>query len=107
MKGVNHRGFPRPNLGPIIGLYPIKKNGQKLPKIVYIIPNFLALHFGENFMKIRTKIQKLKLHENLHEKCECTFSFTFLCKFSPSFSYGPLKQQICDSFTLLYFLYGL
>ena len=26
--------------------------------MVYIIPNFLVLHFGENFMKIRTKITK-------------------------------------------------
>ena len=25
---------------------------QKLLKMVYIIPNFLVLHFGENFMKI-------------------------------------------------------
>ena len=32
------------------------KNEQKLPKMVYIIPNFLVLHFGENFMKIWTKI---------------------------------------------------
>ena len=28
------------------------KNEQKLPKMVYIIPNFLFLHFGANFMKI-------------------------------------------------------
>ena len=32
---------------------------QKLPKVVYIIPNYLVLQFGENFMKIRTKIAKL------------------------------------------------
>ena len=43
------------------------KNEQKLPKMVYIIPNFLVLHFGENFMKIRTKIAKLQMHENLHK----------------------------------------
>ena len=42
------------------------KNEQKLPKMVIIIPNFLVLHFGENFMKIRTKIAKLQMHENLH-----------------------------------------
>ena len=52
------KGFPRPDLGPNIGPFPIK-NEQKLPKIVNIIPNFLVLHFGENFMKIRTKIAKL------------------------------------------------
>ena len=39
------------------------KNEQKLPKMMYIIPNFLVLHFGENFMKIRTKIAKLQMHE--------------------------------------------
>ena len=33
--------------------------------MVYIILNFLILHFGENFMKIRTKIAKLQMHENL------------------------------------------
>ena len=40
--------LPRPISGPNVGPFPI----QKLPKMVYIIPNFLVLHFGENFMKI-------------------------------------------------------
>ena len=31
------------------------KNEQKIPKTVYIIPNFLVLHFGENFMKSEQK----------------------------------------------------
>ena len=35
--------------------------------MVYIIPNFLVLHFGENFMKIRTKIAKLQMPENLYK----------------------------------------
>ena len=37
--------------------------------MVYIIPNFLGLHFGENFMKILTNIHiaKLQMHENLHK----------------------------------------
>ena len=35
--------------------------------MVYIIPNFLVGHFGENFMKIRSKIQKLQMHEKLHK----------------------------------------
>ena len=43
------------------------KNEQKVPKMVYILPNFLVLHFGENFMKIQTKIPKLLVHENLHK----------------------------------------
>ena len=28
------------------------KNEHELPKMVYIIPNFLVLLFGKNFMKI-------------------------------------------------------
>ena len=36
---------------------------QKLPKMVYIIPNFLVLHFRENFIKIKSKIPKLQMHE--------------------------------------------
>ena len=39
---------------------------QKFPKMMYIIPNFLVLHFGENFMKMRTKTAKLQMHENLY-----------------------------------------
>ena len=35
--------------------------------MVYIIPNFLVLHFGEKFMKIWTKVAKLHMHENLHK----------------------------------------
>ena len=40
---------------------------QKLPKMVYIIPNFLVLQFGENFVKIQTKIAKLQIHTHLHK----------------------------------------
>ena len=51
--------------------------------MMYIIPNFLVLHFGENFMIIRTKIAKLLMHENLHKHVnENRFSFTFLYIFS-------------------------
>ena len=58
------------------------KNEQKLPKMEFIIPNFLVLHFNENLMKIRTKIAKLQIHEYLHKNVnEDMFSFTFLCKF--------------------------
>ena len=46
--------FPRPDLGPL-------KMSENLSKW-YI----LVLHFGENFMKIQTKIAKLQMHENLH-----------------------------------------
>ena len=57
------RDFPRPDLGPNIGPFPIKKKEQKLPKMVYIVPYFLVLYFGKNFIKIRTKIEKLQMHE--------------------------------------------
>ena len=72
-----------PDLGPNIDPFLIKKKWAKLPKMVYIIPKLLALHFGENFMKIRSKIPKLQMHEKLHKKVnENMFSFTFLCNFS-------------------------
>ena len=79
------RDFPRHDLGPNISPFPIKTNEQKLPKMVYIITHSLVtvLHFVENFMKIRTKIAKLQMHENLHKNVnENMFSFTFLSKFS-------------------------
>ena len=63
-------------------------NEQKFPKMVYIIANFLVLQFGENFMKIWTKIVELQLHENLHKNM---FSFTFLCKFLPVFLWKAIK----------------
>ena len=44
---------------------------------------------------------KLQMNENLYKNVnENMFSFTFLFKISTSFSDGPLKQQICYSFTL-------
>ena len=76
------RDCPRPDLGPNIDPFPIK-NEQKLPKMVYIIPNVLVLHFGGNFMKIGAKKAKLQIHENLHKNVnENKFSFTFSYKFS-------------------------
>ena len=40
---------------------------KNFAKMAYIIPNFLVLHFGENFTKISTKMSKLQMHENLHK----------------------------------------
>ena len=58
------------------------KNEQKLSKMMYIIPDFLVLHFGENFMKIWSKVPKLQVHGKLHKNVnENMFSFTFLCNF--------------------------
>ena len=45
--------------------------------MVYIIPNFLLLHFGENFMKIGTKVAKIQMHENLHKNVNENF-YAFL-----------------------------
>ena len=68
---------------------PQLKNEQKLPKMLYIIPNFLVLQFGENLMKIRKKIAKSQMHQNLHTNVnENMFSFRFLCKFSWVFMKG-------------------
>ena len=66
-----------------------RDNEQKLPKMVYIIPNVLVLHFGEKFMKNWTKIAKSQMHENLNKHMnENMFSFTCLCKFSWVFTKG-------------------
>ena len=94
-------------LKPAIGLLNVcapyeKKNmwmGGKLATL-YIIPNFLVLHFGERFIKIWSKIPKLKMYENLHENVnENMFSFTFYAIFMSVYG-GHLKQQIFYSFTL-------
>ena len=59
------------------------KNEQKLPKMVYIVPNFLMIHFGETFMKTRSKIPKVEMHEKLHKNVnENMFSLTFFMQFS-------------------------
>ena len=63
---------------------------KKLSKMVYIIPNFLVLHFGENFIKIGTIIAKLQMHENLHKNVnEIMFMQIFM-----NFYEGRLKQLI-------------
>ena len=88
------RDFPRPDLRPRFGPGPFSiKNEQKLPKMVFIIPNFFVLHFCENFMKIRTKRAKLQMHEHLYKNqgtkifkyCTCpagrvTYNFHSYCK---------------------------
>ena len=53
--GNKCRDFPRHDKRPNIGPFPIQKRA-KTSEMVYIIPNFLVLHFGEKFMKIQTKI---------------------------------------------------
>ena len=75
------RDFPRPDFEPNISAFSQLKNERNLPKMVYIIPNFLVLHFGEKFMKIQTKIQMHDLYKNVNE--------IFL-----SFYEGQLKQLI-------------
>ena len=48
------RDFPRPDLRPNNGPFPIQKEG-------------VVLQFGENFMIKRSKIPNLQIHENLHK----------------------------------------
>ena len=62
---------------------------QKLPKMEHIIPNFLVLQIGENFMKIRTQIAKLQMQENSHKNVKENMQILM------SFYDGQLKQQIC------------
>ena len=75
--------------------------------MVFIIPHFLVLLFGGNFMKIRAKIAKLQIHENLHKNVnENMLSFTFLYKFScilwSAIKAANMSQQ---SFILLILIY--
>ena len=77
---------------------------------MYIIPNFLVLHFGENFMKIQTKIPKLQMHENLHKN---VLSWKFAkkmwmktCFHSHSCFHSHFYTNFHASVTLL-FLFGL
>ena len=62
--------------------------------MVYMIPNFLVLHFGENFMKIRTKIPKLQMHENFHKNVnENMFFIHILGKFLWVFIMGNKSNK--------------
>ena len=90
--------------GPNICPFPIK-NEQKLPKMAYIIPNFLVLNFGENFIKIQTKIAKLQIHENCIKMWMKTcFHSHFYANFH-EFYERQSKQHICYSFILLISIY--
>ena len=83
-----NRDFPRPDLGPNIGLFPVKKLAKTSQNGVYH-SQLICSTFGKIFMKIRTKIAKLQMHENLHKNVnENMFSFTFLYKFACGFMKG-------------------
>ena len=49
--------------------------------MMYIIPNLLLLHFGENIMKIRTNIAKLQMHVSFVGKRELVdlLSLSLVC----------------------------
>ena len=55
----NTRDFPRPDLGPNIGPFPIKKLAKTSQNGVC---HFQLLLFDENFMKILIKIPKLQMN---------------------------------------------
>ena len=46
--------------------------------MVFIVPNFLVIHFGEKFTKIWTKIVKLQIHEKLHKNVNENFIHIFM-----------------------------
>ena len=53
---MKKQGFFYAYLGVEYWPLPKLKTRPNFPKIVNDIPNFLALHFSENFMKVRPKI---------------------------------------------------
>ena len=58
---------------------------------MYIISNFLVLHYGENFMKIQTNIAKPLLDENLHKNVNENIKATntvFYSFYTANFLYG-------------------
>ena len=62
---------------------------------MYVIHNFLVLHFGGNFIKNRAEIAELQIHENLHKNVNENMYSHF---YTNSWVYeGQLKQQICHS----------
>ena len=76
---------------------------KKLPKMVYIIPILLVLHFGENFVIIQSKIPKLQIHEKLHKNVnENMFSFTFFMQFFIYFYRGQLQQLYTANFLYVF-----
>ena len=72
--------------------------------MVYIIFNFLVLYFGENFMKIRTKIANLKMHEKLDKNVnENMLSLTFLGKFH-EFLWRAIKATHISKLYIVFYL---
>ena len=73
-------------------------SAENLSKMVYIIHNFLVLHFGDNLMKNRSKIPKLQMqmHEKLHKNVnENMFACTFLCNIFHVFLWLAIKAALC------------
>ena len=70
--------------------------------MVYIIPNFLVLHIGDNFMKIRTKIAKLQVHENLHKNVNENMFHSHFCSTFHELLIKGYMLQLCTA----NFLYG-
>ena len=68
--------------------------------MVHIIPNFLALNFGENVTKIQTKIVKLQMHKNLYKNVNENIIHMFMQIFM-SFYDGRLRQQMLYAANIL------
>ena len=76
-----------------------------------VIPNFFVLHFGENFIKIGTKIAKVQMHDNLHKNVNENIvpNFddpnTFFHKFNrPP---GPDYRNVGKSLSIVFKTYSL
>ena len=76
--------------------------------MVFIIPNFLVLHFGENFYENPSKLAKLQMHEKLHKNVnENKFFFTFLCYFSLVFVKSNQSNKYFTAFYCLFLIWFL
>ena len=76
------RDFPKSDLGPNIGPYPIKKWAKTSQNGVYyskFLSSTFWWKFHENPIRNSKATDPWKLHKNVNEKM---FSFTILCKFS-------------------------
>ena len=76
------------------------------PNCVYH-SQFLALHSGESFMKVQSKVIKLQMFENLQKSANETviFSFTFLCKFSQVFLIGHESNKEVTALHCLFLIW--
>ena len=70
--------LPRPDLGPNTGTFS-DRNRAKTSQNIYITPNFLVLHFDENFMNILAKILSYICMKKMHKKVNVNMFHSHFC----------------------------